>query len=124
MIKIDVEGFEKAVLRGLGQTLKNYRPIVVCEVTFGESESFASLQALQRALPNDYVIYQFNVRKADGSTARRRGSRAKRSGAYKLIPARQFPATGQDDMVAIPREILKSVPLTSAEAGKSGKKMA
>ena len=31
---------------------------------------------------------------------------------------------GQDDMVAIPREILESVPLTSTEAGKSGKKMA
>jgi hypothetical protein len=124
MIKIDVEGFEKAVLRGLGQTLKNYRPIVVCEVTYGESESFASLQELQTTLPDDYAIYQFNVRKADGSTARRRGSRAKRSGAYELIPARQFPATGQDDMVAIPREILESVPLTNTEAGKSGKKMA
>ncbi len=124
MIKIDVEGFEKGVLRGLSRTLKKCRPIVVCEVTYGVAESFASLQELQTTLPDDYAIYQFNVRKADGSTARRRGSRAKRSGAYELIPARQFPATGQGDMVAIPREILESVPLTSTEAGKSGKKMA
>lgn len=112
MIKIDVEGFEKGVLHGLTQTLKKCRPIVVCEVTYGEPESFATLQELQIALPDDYGIYQFNVRKADGSTARRRGSRAKRTGAYELIPARRFPKTGQDDIVAIPREILNSVPLT------------
>lgn len=112
MMKIDVEGFEKGVLRGLSQTLETCRPIVVCEVTYGEPESFASLQELQTALPDGYGIFQFNVRKADGSTARRRGSKAKRTGAYKLIPANQFPDTGQDDIVAIPREILGSIPLT------------
>ena len=112
IIKIDVEGLEKGVLRGLSQTLRKCRPLVVCEVTYGAPESFASLQELQTTLPDDYEIYQFNVRKPDGSTARRRGSRAKRTGAYELIPARRFPDTGQDDIVAIPHEILTSIPLT------------
>lgn len=31
-IKIDVEGFEVEVLRGLAKTLSRYRPVVICEV--------------------------------------------------------------------------------------------
>jgi hypothetical protein len=42
MIKIDVEGGEQDVLRGAEETLKRYRPVVVCETgdsmgRFGDS---------------------------------------------------------------------------------------
>ena len=46
LIKIDVERFEESVLRGLQQTLKEFRPIVVMEYAkrdFSSEESFLSL---------------------------------------------------------------------------------
>ena len=86
LLKIDVEGFEKNVVEGLRDTLEKSRPVTVVEVTYGNSLSFASLNELRAALPTDYVLFQFNNRKADGSKARRRGAKAKLSGNYELIP--------------------------------------
>ena len=112
LMKIDVEGLEKAVLRGLEQTLEKFRPIVVCELTYGEPDSFTCLDELRATLPKDYEIYHFNTRKADGSTDRRRGSKAKRTGAYNLLPLTRLLDSGQDDLVAIPREQLSRIPLS------------
>jgi FkbM family methyltransferase len=38
-IKIDVEGFEINVLRGLEKTIENHRPIVLCEINHGALEA-------------------------------------------------------------------------------------
>ena len=84
LIKIDVEGLEKSVLSGLKNTPINFRPVIVCEVTYGESQSFYNLEQFSGTLPNDYLIYRFNTRKPNGKTARRRGARAKRTGHYEL----------------------------------------
>ena len=72
LLKIDVEGFEKNVVEGLQDTLAKARPIVVVEVTYGNSLSFSSLNELTAALPSGYSLFRFDNRKADGSKARRR----------------------------------------------------
>lgn len=112
LIKIDVEGFEKAVLSGLKNTLTNFRPVIVCEVTYGETQSFQNLEEFMGTLPDDYLIYRFNTRKPNGKTARRRGARAKRTGAYDLKAVNSFLEIGQDDLVAIPEEHSHLIALT------------
>lgn len=110
LLKIDVEGFEKNVVAGLRDTLEKSRPVIVIEVTYGNSLSFASLDELQAALPADYALFRFNNRKADGSKARRRGAKAKRSGDYDLIPFDEWRISGQDDVIACPVEKLEHLP--------------
>ena len=112
LIKMDVEGFERNALLGLQQTLQANRPVIALEVTYGEAQSFSSLADLKAALPPDYSYYYFDTRKADGSTARRRGSRAKRTGKYQLVPLNAWRDTGQDDIVAVPQEFLQFLPLS------------
>ncbi|HJO12578.1 MAG: FkbM family methyltransferase [Gammaproteobacteria bacterium] len=110
LVKIDVEGFEKPALAGLQQTLTENRPIVVFEITYGEELSFTNLEEIQQHLPADYELFTFNTRKVDGSKARRRGLKAKKSGTYSLIPF-QFKLTkGQDDIVACPAELGEFLP--------------
>lgn len=110
LLKIDVEGFEKNVLEGLEKTLKLARPIMVVEVSYGSSLSIASIAELQALLPENYQLFTFDTRKPDGSKARRRGAKAKRSGAYKLIPFDRWRTSGQDDVVACPVEKLEQLP--------------
>lgn len=110
LLKIDVEGFEKNVVAGLRDTLEKSRPVIVVEVTYGNSLSFASLEELKAALPADYALFRFNNRKADGSKARRRGAKAKRSGNYDLIPFDEWRIAGQDDVIACPNEKLEQLP--------------
>lgn len=65
-IKIDVEGYEESVLRGLQETLKKFKPLVVMEYEHGDfssSESFSALTEgytpyLLRA--NTPVLFFFN----------------------------------------------------------------
>ena len=120
LIKIDVEGLEKSVLSGLKNTLINFRPVIVCEVTYGEIQSFQSLEEFTSTLPDGYLIYRFNTRKPNGKTARRRGARAKRTGNYELQAVTRFPEAGQDDLVAIPEEHKHLIPLTGPRRGASG----
>jgi FkbM family methyltransferase len=110
LLKIDVEGFEKNVVAGLRDTLEKCRPVIVVEVTYGNSLSFASRDELRAALPTDYVLFRFNNRKADGSKARRRGAKAKLSGDYELIPFDEWRISGQDDVIACPKEKLEQLP--------------
>ncbi len=111
LIKIDVEGLEKEVIKGLKNTFSNQRPVIACEISYDEARSFSSREELLNNLPSDYGIYRFDTRKADGSTAKRRGSRAKRTGAYRLIPMETWYDRGQDDLVFVPNEFLQYLPL-------------
>ena len=110
LLKIDVEGFEKNVVEGLTDTLEKSRPVIVVEVTYGNTLSFACLDELRAALPTDYVLFRLNNRKADGSKARRRGAKAKLSGNYELIPFDEWRISGQDDVIACPKEKLEQLP--------------
>ncbi len=106
LLKIDVEGFEKNVIEGLQDTLQKSRPIVVVEISYGNTLSFASLVDLNSKLPPQYSLLRFDNRKADGSKARRRGAKAKRSGFYELVPFAEWRSKGQDDIIACPNEKL------------------
>ncbi len=110
LLKIDVEGFEKNVLVGLQGTLYSARPIIVVEVSYGNALSFPSLDDLRAVLPANYSLFLFDNRKADGSKARRRSTRAKRSGIYKLVPFSKWRNDGQDDIIACPNEKLGLLP--------------
>lgn len=104
LMKIDVEGFEKPALKGLRATLQKDRPILVCEISYGGKLAFASREEFLGVLPADYALFCFNTRNADGSKAKRRGSRARRSGEFELLPFAGWRDTGQDDLVACPVE--------------------
>lgn len=56
LIKIDVEGFERAVLQGLKDTLRKYRPIVFMEFSNSTRKSFSSYEDLRSLLPENYSI--------------------------------------------------------------------
>ena len=111
LIKMDTEGFEKPVLHGLRKTMNKHRPLLVCEITYGESLSFQSLQEFRDALPEDYRFFHFYKRDAAGIVDKRLGSKSKRTGAYQLVPLRYWRSNEQDDIVAIPMEKLDYIPL-------------
>ena len=110
LIKIDVEGFEKKVIKGLSRTIEEERPVIVCEITYGQPLSFVSIEELESYLPKNYEILTFNTRKLDGSKDKRKGSLAKRSGFYELISLTQWRSSGQDDIVMIPNEKSTIIP--------------
>ena len=110
LIKIDVEGFEKKVIKGLTRTIEEERPVIVCEITYGQQLSFVSIEELSSYLPKNYEILTFNTRKLDGSKDKRKGSLAKRSGFYELISLKQWRRSGQDDIVMIPNEKSTIIP--------------
>jgi len=110
LIKIDVEGFEKKVIKGLSRTIEEERPVIVCEITYGQQLSLVSIEELSSYLPQNYEILTFNTRKLDGSKDKRKGSLAKRSGFYELISLKQWRSSGQDDIVMIPNEKSTIIP--------------
>lgn len=114
LIKIDVEGFERKALLGMRQTLQRSRPVIACEISYGQPLSFTSREDLLGCLPKNYRLLQFNTRKANGKTARRRGAKAKRSGAYELIPVTTWRDRDQDDLVAVPEELIEQLPLRNS----------
>ena len=110
LIKIDVEGFEKKVIKGLTRTIEEERPVIVCEITYGQQLSFVSIKELSSYLPQNYEILTFNTRKLDGSKDKRKGSLAKRSGFYELISLKEWRSSGQYDIVMIPNEKSTIIP--------------
>ena len=56
VVKIDVEGFEKNVLAGLRETLKQFRPKVVFEFSKTTKASFSSQAELMSLFPAGYSV--------------------------------------------------------------------
>jgi len=110
LIKIDVEGFEKSALQGLRNTLANDRPVVVCELTYGRDLSITSMEELSSLFPQNYSFLTFDNRKSNGSKARRKEAKARKSGIYNLVPFEFRLQSGQDDIVACPNESLDRIP--------------
>ena len=98
------------MLSGLQNTIKVYRPVLVCEISYGKQLSFSSSAELRSFLPDNYELYRFNTRNTDGSKARKRGSKVKRSGFYEIIPFEAWRESGQDDIIAVPTENVRLIP--------------
>lgn len=113
LIKMDVEGFEKPALAGINEILRRNRPVVVCEISYQGSLAFRNMAELAAAFPDNYEFFTFNTRKEDGSKARKRGARAKRSGEYQLIPFHFDANAGQDDIVACPNDLAAIIPMSN-----------
>ena len=56
LIKIDVEGYEKYVLTGLKETLKQYRPLIAMEYSATTQESFVDAEEFMKLLPSGYRV--------------------------------------------------------------------
>jgi len=57
LLKIDTEGFESNVLRGLKNTLEKFRPAVVFELSDLSRKDFSSLESIKAFFPEGYGIY-------------------------------------------------------------------
>jgi len=56
LIKIDVEGYEKNVLLGLKDTLREYRPVLFMEFSAETKHSFQGEDEMMSMLPSNYGI--------------------------------------------------------------------
>lgn len=102
-VKIDVQGFEPEVLRGLRTILAECRPYIWFEVGEATRRSLGSLDALRAILPFDFRLMRF--------IERRRGLIRR----TELIPVSAFPI-GTGDYVAIP---LRADPPLSGRRSRS-----
>lgn len=104
MLKIDVEGYEKNVLKGLQKTLAKDRPVVIVEVTVkpGEDYLFQSLEEIRGAFPDSYELADLVY--AEGRVGYR-------DGHYKLAPFKpSFDEEYQYNVIAFPRDLSASIP--------------
>jgi FkbM family methyltransferase len=113
VLKIDVEGFERSVLQGLKKTLQTYRPLVVCEMTYGNADSFTTSEDIIDSLPENYTLLCFDRRRADGRKRQRDNARARHSGLYRLMPYPGPLVSGQDDVILCPQELLSKLPFSN-----------
>lgn len=81
-IKIDVEGLEMDVIRGLQGTVKEHRPLIAFEVLNNEANYFSELEKL---FPQDYLFFEIlNIKSKN----------------YRLAEKN----SAQGDFIAIPKE--------------------
>ncbi|MDH5676595.1 MAG: FkbM family methyltransferase [Myxococcales bacterium] len=103
MLKVDIEGYEKAALQGLTKTLTRDRPIIVMEITIDQKteHTFKSREKLAGVLPESYELLRF---------ARDKGLDVE-SGRYQLAPLQiDFGHDQQLDIVALPSSLVAKLP--------------
>lgn len=102
VVKIDVEGFEEGVLKGLARTLARDRPLLLIEVTPPPVGTIVSEAQLLKLLPPDYGLRHF-----------RKLRRGWENGSYRVDPldaGRFNNPEEQLEVVAFPREREARVP--------------
>ena len=107
LIKMDIEGFEEAGLRGLRQTMERDRPLVIVEVTTPGHQvagTIASFDQLKGLFPADYHFLYFDT-----------VQRHFLDGNYHVeefapFAERFFKTEKQRDLIAVPAEKLPLVP--------------
>ena len=101
LIKLDVEGYEKPVLKGLRETLVRNRPVIVVEISYGNPLSFLNEEELLSVLPQDYAYLERPTR---GSGWCR--------GQYELVEYTEGVGRsgGQVELVLFPAELGDKIP--------------
>lgn len=56
LVKIDVEGFELSVIRGMARSLARYRPVIVMELADATRAQFSSMEAFLTLFPPGYRV--------------------------------------------------------------------
>jgi len=108
-MKIDIEGFEEAALKGLRQTLEKHRPMVVLEVSTPPAGTIASLAQLKDLFPANYEFFVLAENEKQFVT-----------GKYEVIefsPVAEafFKAGGQRNLVVVPAEKAAKMPRQRAK---------
>lgn len=75
LVKIDVEGFELSVLRGMREALGRHRPVVMMELSDSVRATFPDLASFMALLPPDYQVHEVLSRQARWGLFGRRGCR-------------------------------------------------
>lgn len=57
LVKMDIEGFEKHAIEGLGTYLDTWRPLMMIELSETGREQFGDFTAFVKAFPGDYGLY-------------------------------------------------------------------
>lgn len=100
LIKIDVEGFEKAVLSGLQHTLARLRPLVLFEYSATTRLSIPFADEIRTLFPPDYSLFEVETRRVFLWAFEITGCR--------LSPLRS-PYPSATEILAIPDESLSRV---------------
>lgn len=87
-VKIDVQGFEPEVLRGLSDILKRDRPVIWCEIAAGTLTKVTTTDELSKLVPFGFHCYQIvsNSRWTRGSFGLQECIGALPCGNYVFVP--------------------------------------
>ena len=104
IVKIDIEGYEEAALKGFRRTFEAHRPLVVVEVTTRPQGTIGSFDQLRGLFPENYEFFAFVE---DG--------RAYLGGDYELLDfgpmaAEFFASDAHCNVVAVPAERVPVLP--------------
>jgi FkbM family methyltransferase len=103
LVKLDVEGHEEAVLKGMRNLLERHRPLLVVEVGDLPEGTIVSIEQLAALFPADYEFLAFD-NLLDAAI----------DGRYRLVPLTkavfESPLRRKLDVVAYPRERAALVP--------------
>jgi hypothetical protein len=84
IIKIDVEGAEMEVLKGMSETIRLFRPVIICEVLYSYSEETVSVDRLRREELSDFLkeagYYMVQIQR-----------RPENRNQFDLVRIREFP---------------------------------
>lgn len=97
LVKIDVEGFEPPVLRGLKNSFDAMRPLMIVELTPTTRKQVGDEAALKALFPENYQFFYFSQACLD-------------SGKYALAPFRYDVNGKTEDIIAVPEEMAALVP--------------
>ncbi|SOB59876.1 conserved protein of unknown function [Pseudodesulfovibrio profundus] len=100
-VKIDVEGYEHFVLKGIGETLEKYRPLVIFEHAEENKASYGSFEGMRELFPEGYEFYQFDRRGAYRYHNCRRGFYTVVDFDFDL-PVRAVATGGNANIIACP----------------------
>ncbi|HAA27258.1 MAG TPA: FkbM family methyltransferase, partial [Cyanobacteria bacterium UBA8553] len=106
MMKMDVEGFEGFVLRGLGETIKRDRPIILMEMSQPTRQVMIDHQlTLESLLYSDVALFEVCP--------------IGKYGKFKLL-SRTFSTLNPDhhDLLVVPTEAVRNLLLTFCQSKK------